>query len=352
MNFLDLYKKISHLDEGASQGNMMPQAVSAPPSAPVTECGGMGECGMGPEPTKQQDSVSMSVNMNASSVGGIRDLMNVLQNLEQSIGADDSHDVMVSKASDKPMDVNISAVEELPPPEMPEPAMPDPQSLAQTAAVEEPTMPTDDELISDEIDDETDYANDPEIRKMSVASVMGTGDDLASKGKEAPKQAGGGNPWNVSESKIAAKLMQHYQEVKNRPISESDWKPVQYGYGDPQTWGGRHYDNSDDEINAWGIERDIDDAELDLPPELESKLPSNMFAFTYEFNHEHDLELHKVMVYDEKVDDFIDVTKYASVLKQPIWSWIQKYDLDNYTKAYIDAHQDDGDYGYNDDDYY
>lgn len=219
MNFLDLYKKIQQLDEGLSQGNIMPQAISAPPSAPVTECGAMEGCGdmsmMGhQEAPKQQDSVSMNVSMNASGVGGIRDLMNVLQNLEKTVGSDDK-DMMIGKVSDEPIDVDISAAEEMTPPVMPEPpAMPEPTAMSSTPAAEEPM--SDDEMISDEMDDEIDYANDPEIRKMSVAAVIGNGDDIHSKGKEAPKQAGGGNPWNVSESKIAANLSKHYAELKSR----------------------------------------------------------------------------------------------------------------------------------------
>lgn len=53
----------------------------------------MDECGMGPMSmpamNKQQDSVSMNVSMNGSGSGGIRDLMNILRNLEQG---GDSHD--------------------------------------------------------------------------------------------------------------------------------------------------------------------------------------------------------------------------------------------------------------------
>lgn len=208
MNFLDLYKKIHQLDEGLSQGNIMPQAVSSPPSAPVVECGEMGECGMsGPTPPMQQDSVTMNVSMNATGVSGIRNLMNVLQNLENTIDTD-KKDIVVSKPSKEPVDVDISAVEELPPPATPEPPMmPDTTSMIQTATAEDETEIT---------DDLNDYANDPEIRKLSVAAITGTGDDIHSKGKEAPKQAGGGNPWNVSESKIAAKLSKHYEEIKKR----------------------------------------------------------------------------------------------------------------------------------------
>jgi hypothetical protein len=52
----------------------------------------MDECGMGPmsmpSMNKQQDNVSMNVSMNGAGSGGIRDLMNILRNLED---AGDSH---------------------------------------------------------------------------------------------------------------------------------------------------------------------------------------------------------------------------------------------------------------------
>lgn len=48
----------------------------------------MDECGMGPmsmpSMNKQQDNVSMNVSMNGSGSGGIRDLMNILRNLEKN----------------------------------------------------------------------------------------------------------------------------------------------------------------------------------------------------------------------------------------------------------------------------
>lgn len=53
----------------------------------------MDECGMGPmnmpSMNKQQDNVSMNLSMNGSGSGGIRDLMNILRNLDKG---DDSMD--------------------------------------------------------------------------------------------------------------------------------------------------------------------------------------------------------------------------------------------------------------------
>jgi len=71
MNFLDLYKRIQSIDEGLSQGNIMPQAVSAPPSEPAlqteeetcTECGGDMPMPANQPDRSQHDSVSMNVTM-------------------------------------------------------------------------------------------------------------------------------------------------------------------------------------------------------------------------------------------------------------------------------------------------
>lgn len=67
MNFQELAKKIRRIDEGA-----------------VVECGDM-MGGHMPTPMPQQDTVSMNVSMNATGKGGIRDLMQVLQNIEDGV---------------------------------------------------------------------------------------------------------------------------------------------------------------------------------------------------------------------------------------------------------------------------
>ena len=67
MNFQELARKIRRIDEGA-----------------VAECGDM-MGGHMPTPMPQQDTVSMNVSMNATGKGGIRDLMQVLQNIEDGV---------------------------------------------------------------------------------------------------------------------------------------------------------------------------------------------------------------------------------------------------------------------------
>lgn len=224
MNFSELYQKIKSLDEGMSQGNMMPQATSAAPSSPTVpsdgdlslgECG-MEECGDMPMPhsaPSQQDSVTMTVSMNGSGKGGIRDLMNVLRNIEDKM---DDKPPMEPDHGGEIVIGEPEVLDSIEPVKFEEPKLPE---------IEEPMdqpvdFSADDIVMGEEGDEKKDYANDPEIRKMSVASVIGIGDDLASKGKEAPKQAGGGNPWNINESSLVSKLARHYEEVKNRSITE------------------------------------------------------------------------------------------------------------------------------------
>ena len=149
MNFQDLYRKIQAIDEGTS----------------IEECGGMMPPMGAP---KQQDSVTMNVSMNGSGAGGIKDLMNILKNIEQS-GGDNDH------------------------------------------LFGEPEGGMDKEPVMDD-----DYANDADNTvTLDIDAVTPTGNDMHSKGGEAPKVNGGGNPMGVDESLIQ-RLSNLYQEVKSR----------------------------------------------------------------------------------------------------------------------------------------
>lgn len=150
MNFLDLYKKIQAIDEGTS----------------VEECGGMMPPMGAP---KQSDSVTMNVSMNGSGAGGIKDLMNILKNIESDAGHHGDHDHS------------------------------------------EP-------IFGDEGAYEEDFQNattEPNEVTLDIDAVLPTGDDLHSKGDEAEKVNGGGNPFNVDES-LVSQLTNLYNEVKSR----------------------------------------------------------------------------------------------------------------------------------------
>jgi hypothetical protein len=94
MNFNDLYKKISSLDSV--------QKLNEDGHSAVEECGPMpgimgGMPSAMPGMPQQQDSVSMNVSMNAQGKGGIRDLMNVLKNIEDSV---EGHGDVTAHATD------------------------------------------------------------------------------------------------------------------------------------------------------------------------------------------------------------------------------------------------------------
>lgn len=173
MNFNELFQKMRELDapveETTSAGSVA--SVSTPMGEKeIDECGGdMMPMSM----PKQQDNVSMNLSMNGSGAGGIRDLLDILRNLDDT-GSDDGElgDLIakMGKGDEGHKDV----------------------------------------IIGSEVEE---YANSPEPEIAPMNRMTATGDDLHSKGGEAPKVNGGGNP--MSEQ-LVSKLAQMYEEIKSR----------------------------------------------------------------------------------------------------------------------------------------
>lgn len=169
MNFKNLLETINKIDKPLVESN-------------IGECGEM----IPPTQQQQQDSVSMSVNMNAAGPDGIRDLMKIMRSIEQP-ASDLYHDASVLFGGD-----------------------------ADSAESDNEQDYVDGEYDIKQLDDE--YANSDDGKMtFPVSRVLQRGDDLSSKGGEAPKQAGGGNPYksNVSES-LLGQLRNLYTEVKGR----------------------------------------------------------------------------------------------------------------------------------------
>lgn len=152
MDFKDIYKQIRAIDEGTA----------------IEECGMMPMGSPG-----QSDSVNMNVSLNASGGGGIRELMNVLKNIndvaEPHHGQQDHEDPLFGDSFEEEFGNSM-------------------------AGHEGPTT-------------------------APVSAVLPTGDDLASKGKEVKKVNGGGNPLarkSPMEETIANQLHNLYTEIKNR----------------------------------------------------------------------------------------------------------------------------------------
>jgi hypothetical protein len=129
----------------------------------------MDECGDMPMPgamahSNQADSVTMNISMNGSGKGGIKDLMDILKNIDGESN-DDSAEIVIG-----------SDIE----------------------GMEHPF---------DEV-----YANEPDTETQPIDAVIPTGDDMHSKGGEALKVNGGGNP--MAMESLKSQLDRLYQEIK------------------------------------------------------------------------------------------------------------------------------------------
>lgn len=155
MNFQDLLTKLTALEENVDQS--------------VEECGGMMSS---PSIPKQSDSVTMNVSMNGSGKGGIRDLLDVLSNIDNVVAAPDEPE---HSHSDK-LDV----------------------------------------LVGDSINDGKfgDATTEPNEVTLDIDSITDIGHPINS-GDHRPRQAGlpVGNP--MSET-LVNHLSNLYNEVKNR----------------------------------------------------------------------------------------------------------------------------------------
>jgi hypothetical protein len=232
MNFQELMQRMVDLDqpmtEEPNEGNAFSGALDAAKDAGQSEfevdgntykvkeddfgeCGmpGMsnmpgGMMGMRNEPPKQGDSVSMNVSMNGSGAGGIRDLMGILRNIDDAGGAGDEMPMgnMGHDHNDDNMEMPII--------------------MKALGGDDKPDMGADNQ---DEPDREMDeFANEPDEMYGSVADVTGTGNDIHSKGAEAPKVNGGGNPMKIKAGEtfklpsgdLKIKLEGLYNDIKLR----------------------------------------------------------------------------------------------------------------------------------------
>ena len=182
MNFQDLLAKIKQIDENEVvmtepvDGAVAPEA---PPETSVEECG-MDMMPMGHmSAPKQSDSVTMNVSMNGSGAGGIRDLLNVLKDIQDGPEHEPQH------GHDGEADILIGEPEE--------------ESYEETVGDGGFKRST----------------TNPNQTTLNIKSVLPTGDDMHSKGGEAPKVNGGGNAMNVSES-LVKQLAAHYESIKGR----------------------------------------------------------------------------------------------------------------------------------------
>ena len=102
MDFTQLYRKIQAIDEGLDKPKLAP-SYRKPSKSEIPESDKVGysvddeqieECGGDmkhpPKPPAQADNVNVNVTMSGSGKGGIRDLMDILKNIQD--GKDQDHD--------------------------------------------------------------------------------------------------------------------------------------------------------------------------------------------------------------------------------------------------------------------
>ena len=189
MNFQDLFNKIKAIDEGAMSAPAPALAVASGDEVLTGECGGdMPGDMMRPPMPKQSDSVTMNVSINGSGAGGIRDLMDVLKDIQNGPGHDE-HDSM-------------------------------------------PAAPEIDLAFGEEQTDGgfTSATTSPEQHIGGVEMVTPTGNDLSSKGgNEVEKVNGGGNPYNTVQEALVSRLQAHYESIKGTDVEEGMWDTIKQG---------------------------------------------------------------------------------------------------------------------------
>jgi hypothetical protein len=162
------------------------------------------ECGLGPMPSmnqEQQDTVTMNLSMNGSGSGGIRDLLDILKNIDGEDGGGEQLGKLMGKMDKEPIIGNVD-------------------------------MPMD------------EYANSPDEVYGTVGDVTQTGNDIHSKGAEAPKVNGGGNPFGVDED-LVNRLASMYESIKSRDtvnetLNEFDVKLMQPSNANTNRMFGAH----------------------------------------------------------------------------------------------------------------
>jgi len=164
MNFKELAKKLKEIQDGHEMD------VESNLESAVDECGGMEMPISMISPNQEQsagDNMNMNVTINSKGADGIRDLMNILKGISGEVEQPHEHE-------------------------------PETKEI----------------VIGDDFKNAVHGDKGPKV--FGLDSAIFTGNDLASKGGEAPKQAGGGNPWKIRNESLVNNLTSLYEEVKGR----------------------------------------------------------------------------------------------------------------------------------------
>ena len=169
------------------------------------------ECGMPPMMGGMPSSppVTMNVSVNASGTENIRDLLDLLKGGDM-MGGDDAVSGPVGAV------LSIDGEEEHGEEESPLDMLA--HGDEEHGEEEHGNMFGDEEEVEEEADgggfDRASTTPDPQTAPLSASTP--TGNDMHSKGSEAPKVNGGGNPYAVTSESLKSQLHNLYQEVRSR----------------------------------------------------------------------------------------------------------------------------------------
>lgn len=168
MNFTELAKKLKEIQDGGDLD------IESPVEMGVEECGGdMGSPVVVQGHEGGEHTTTMNVTINSQGVDGIRDLMNILKGIS-SEEPESSHDDIITGHDDE------HAI-----------------------------------VIGDNF--KNSVKGDKGKKVHGLDTVIFTGDDLASKGRETVKANGGGNPLKLQHHESLVKhLSSLYEDVKSR----------------------------------------------------------------------------------------------------------------------------------------
>lgn len=236
MNFQDLLQKMKNIEEGVEEVVAEPAPTTSNPEADLATGAGASdesvtqECGMMPSmgsmmpqsAPAQQDTVSMNVSMNAQGAGGIRDLMNVLKDIQD--GPDGSGNGNIAGVMNaEPHGVEIDADPEL--------------DIAMPADAQHDA--DDQVMVIDKEEDEA-YANEPgaqyqssdymnntlaggadEPQKMTKGGYNNT-DNALTMAAILPVAAAMGRMGESLQESLVGQLSAMYEEVKTRKEKEPE----------------------------------------------------------------------------------------------------------------------------------
>jgi hypothetical protein len=223
MDFTELYRKIAAIDKSPLDESM------------VTECP---HSDMNAEPQKQQDAVNMNVSITGQGANGIRDLMNILRNIDDAVEqkSDDdfpkiSHDHLPQHKDNEILvigqpgemhgdsdEYEIDDYDSDSDSESDEYEIDFEDESAHEPQFDDPMIVGDNE--EEELEDsyENSAPNSSDKKTMAIASVIAAGIGKPTGGNAVAKNDGGSNPYTqrpVSES-LLWNLHSLYNEVKNR----------------------------------------------------------------------------------------------------------------------------------------